>query len=334
MNEFNKSRDERLSINFYLLRSVAILSVAFAHCVYSNTEYQRITSFVGLFGVPIFLVLSGYYFNAEGSISLFIKKKLKVIIPWIVWGILTYSFMAVRSKGFSIYNLFLWIVGYKTWLYYIPVLIITQCIFWKFYKSNIFSIIMVITTIISIVVTYALEPNIGITNYQNPLNWVGFFASGRLVQNNKERIYSIISKSKGLLWMSYLTLSVVFIPIYYFSTIEISYFNIYSFLIETLGSIGLVSICFILAQSSNRRIQDNHIMKIGKNTLIIYFLHMQFGIGIAELFTNLLGENPLVIIIQPVLAVLISYMISKLIILILGLIKLKNYLWILGIKDI
>lgn len=61
----------------YRLRGIAIMTVIAAHCIYKNESLQVLTDIIGTIGVPIFLVLNGFFINMNQDVGDFIKNKTK-----------------------------------------------------------------------------------------------------------------------------------------------------------------------------------------------------------------------------------------------------------------
>lgn len=76
-----------ISESLFVMKAFAIISVIAAHCVYTDMYAQRLTSLIGTIGVPVFLIVSGYYFNKEEQWNVLAKKKMKrIVVPWIFMG--------------------------------------------------------------------------------------------------------------------------------------------------------------------------------------------------------------------------------------------------------
>ena len=121
-----------LSKTLYVLRALAIICVAAAHCEsFRYAPAETVRGLLGTMGVPCFLICSGYFFDPAQEAKVFWTKKLKsIVIPWIVWGILTFAIMVVMGgRTLNAVEAIRWIIGYKTWLYFVPVLLCCFAIF-------------------------------------------------------------------------------------------------------------------------------------------------------------------------------------------------------------
>lgn len=332
---FIENKDVQLSASMYELRFLAIVSVVFAHCEYANENKQFLTSIIGLVGVPLFLFISGYYYNDSPCFIKFIKRKIKtIIIPWILWGVITYLSVSIRSGSTSLVNLILWILGYKTWLYYIPVLLVIFCLFWK-RKSISFLLFMVIVNILSILFTDLFDPNLIITYYQNPLNFVGFFAIGVLIKEKLSVLEEFYRKKnkKAYAYTLISFLIIGFILYYHFCEVP-TYFKISSYFFEVFVIIVLFLILYLLKNCKKDDIIHRIFISVGKNTYIIYFIHMQIGIGVSEIvcLKAHLMDTIIVVFVEPIIAILVSFSICLILRFMARIVKMDRFLWILGIK--
>lgn len=304
MNQLNCYRINReQSSELYCLRGIAMYFVVCAHCTYEFSSMQYITSILGLIGVPILFALSGFFVDVQSTRRRFWEKKLfTIIIPWILWGIITYIIHSLSDKTFSIIELLNWIMGFNTWLYFVPVLIMLLAIFRLIANHDCLIVLGIVLSITSNILT--INKTICfkfITPYQNPFNWMLFFAIGVLI------------KRKGLL-DCLLQRSSIFIPVIIVSLgMVIIYlkFNSIPYYWTNL-SIPFELACVIIALYSTKVLRYiTLLIDVGKKSYPIYFLHMQIGtnfiIRIKALF-NLNIELPIIAFIQPGIVLLFTYL--------------------------
>lgn len=237
----------------YILKGYAIVSVICAHCFYRNPILQNMTSICGLLGVPIFLICAGLLLDTDKTITELLKGKiLSVILPWIFYGIITY-FISTKFKGVDFTNMVLWIFGYKTWLYYVPVYLVC-IILVHFFKNNALLVISIIVCIISNILT-----NIGVLNfdvitpYQNPINWIGFISIGVYLRRNNFLMYGIRNCSldkKIVLSFSFIIIQIIGYFILLDHGFVINYWNLYSILFEITGFYFLYLLSYKMINSS------------------------------------------------------------------------------------
>ena len=240
---------KRINSIFSISRVFAILSVISAHVGFDEPIYcRKLMSTLGSIGVIIFFILAGYFFRTEKYNDLFemLKDKAKKVgIPWGIMGTIAFMANAISNASLRITDLVLWLIGYKTYLYYIPILFICYI---AFYKRNYTSILVsMILTIISIYATAIgllqnVIINMHMTNYLNVFNWVGFFALGSYLQTvNCEKLYRFIRSS--MFW-SFPLFIVVFAMII-FTEVNVGYFSYIGIpfeLLATLACFGLSSV--------------------------------------------------------------------------------------------
>ena len=309
---------------FYRLRGCAILSVAYAHSFsLSDVVLRQVASLIGIIGVPLFLIASGYYFK-EQPLKEFLRSKLiNIIIPWFIWGSVAYFISNVADREtIHFWKHVSYLIGYGTWLYYVPIYLIITFIF-NFINSRPYLILFLLISFFSCTLTFSSLHNIEIiTPYQNPLNWVGFFALGVLL---KEKSFEKWSKNSiGVI----LIVGILFILLGYltiFFGLKVCYWNPLCFIFELLGFILVSNLCI--------RLNDGRFLStLGKYSYLIYFLHMQFGVFTANLLLSF-AELPeiLLFFIKPLLVIMITAVYVKLIILTVNLGGVQKFSRYLGI---
>lgn len=315
----------------YYLRGLAVFSVVAAHCTYEpNFPFlQKTTSILGLIGVPILFFLSGYFFNYGIPKRKFWKKKLRtVIIPWLTWGGLTYLIHIIGGDNFSIAEFVNWIIGHYTWLYYVPTLLLLYLFFDILGVTKTTLIISILISVISnIASVLSLIGDGYITLYQNPLNWLLFFAVGML---HRQGTFCRINK-----WEYSLLSLIVFGGLF-----ECFYiFDITPFYWEIISIPFELSAIVLLYNFSNLLIAKKVTITIGKYSFFIYFVHMQIGLTITNMLINRLPFEIeqlgiAAVIIKPVFAVFVSAMIAYAVNIILIRLGLENCTDYLGLPII
>ena len=117
------------SVMFTVARVFALISIVAAHIGFTEgTSYllNKSYSVIASIGVIAFLFMSAYYYNPKKSGALLsgvLKKKIITIgIPWLFLGTLTYLYNAILSGNLNAIEWVKWILGYKTYLYFLTVL--------------------------------------------------------------------------------------------------------------------------------------------------------------------------------------------------------------------
>ncbi|MCI6850535.1 MAG: acyltransferase [Clostridiales bacterium] len=293
-----------LSNTFYAYKAMAILFVVMMHCIYSTRPVSRVAGAFGILGVPIFFFTSGFFFDRREATKVFWKKKMRsIVIPWLLYGTLLYLFACALNNFSKVEIPFLkWIIGNGSWLYYVPVLI--QCfILFRICDNKWFDMVVFLLFILSNVlcVLDIIDHLPWYTKYQMVFNWCGFFQLGMIARKNILAVMTLLNRKPvkaaivGLWILS---------AIYYFTTDFVGYWSPVALVHELLGIVAF----FVIADTCLKK--ANLLVDIGKNTYVIFFLHMQFGIPtVRRIFTPLgLMENEWVrLLLQPASIVLSVY---------------------------
>lgn len=101
------------TLYFDILNIIACIAVCFLHCngavhSFSNTRLWKeclIIEVLFYFAVPIFIMLSGAtllkYRERYTTKEYFIKRAKKILIPWIIWSLITYI---LHNKNLNLLN--------------------------------------------------------------------------------------------------------------------------------------------------------------------------------------------------------------------------------------
>ena len=187
------------NIEIYIIKSMAIISVVSAHC-YALPVGQNgfpwycalLLRNFGTVGVVCFFIIAGYLYHPEKYTAkqLIIKKGKTIVIPWFVAGL-----CSVILRNYRVSVAIPFIFGYRSMLYYLPMLMICFLVFYlPLMRKRIVCIAMILVTFVSTVWFHdlffqvLLNP-LGIDpeewrGYLNPLNWLGYFALGMLAQTD------------------------------------------------------------------------------------------------------------------------------------------------------
>ena len=277
---------------FFSLRGIAIISVAFAHSLsFPDGLYQRIGAAIGILGVPIFLFCSGYYHKQLSWNELNRKLTAGIIIPWLIWG--TFAFFISYILGAVSCNLqsfFAFIVGHKTWLYYIPVYLIIRIIFiiGNVCRRPVFLSAAIAISIVSGLVSFAPPREIAfglnwLTPWQNPLNWAGFFSLGIIFKQ-----YDLLGKIKNLKLIGGITIFVIFILsllTLIFTDLKINYWNPYGIILN-YASIAIIPFMIFIHKIGV-------LVTLGRYSYLIYLLHIQIGIALTNIIYRIISPSDL-----------------------------------------
>lgn len=260
--------------NIDAMRAVLLLSIVSAHSSVARTEINgavaigiwRVWQVWACIGVPGFLILSGYLFKGkQESFTVMLRKKAtSVMIPWIVCG--TFIFFVSNYPTFGIGKMFQFLVGYYSYLYYIPVLLVCFLLFYFMADKSVFLILCIVVNISSLYVTQCGIYHAMFTNYLNILNWIGYFAVGCLLKK-----YDVLIKLKyqrmAVRWLViFFPLGLIFLAA--MNGME-SYFYWFAFIVGTGSAIGIYCLCGIDVVK-----KLPYIATVGRWAFTIYLLHM------------------------------------------------------------
>lgn len=305
---------KKLNIAFSIARVFAIISVIAAHITFSEPHWvYKMINAIGSIGVVVFIILSGYFYKPEKYDNIFglIKDKFKsIVIPWVLMGSLAFLSGAIVTNSFSIKRWVTYILGYNSFLYYLPMLFLCYLIFFK--QSKLIMLLSGILTVASVYCTaFGFIDNIiktiYITNYLNILNWVGYFALGCVLRKvNKDKLYNFIKKSVF-----------VFLPAAIIIYVLICVFDIKTGYFSFIGMPYQIISAFAIFSVSLWNVFDKKIMHIISNmTFTVYLVHIPL-IGLLDVVfeMNILTKllSPVFILAVTVFCLYIGYLIAKLI---------------------
>lgn len=278
----------------YILKAIAIICVIFAHCgnriSFCETDeiMDSIRHNIGTVGVPLFFLISGYLYNNNKHIGLFLKGKLPLVYSWLFWGTIVWLYEVLR-KGFGYANLGKWLLGLGTYLWFMP----TIFIFWIGFlgvkktcgKAMVLALAVLLHTVIYEIPVLAFLNTVPIMN--NVFCHMLFFAIGMVLKEWKKREFPVWAQLA-------LALIMIVIPLY-ISEWRIQYHSV----LFPLYAIGCSIICFCMAKQIQGRWGSNYMVWIGKHSFLIYMIHMP----VAGLVSNLFSRSAItlkLVLLQPV----------------------------------
>lgn len=173
---------EKQSNSFWAIKAFAIFTVFFAHMP-GHSSNAEVFDRIGLIGVPLFMLCAGFFYkkDPETGLGTFLNKKFKsLIIPWLVWGTITYCIHILKGIDVGIVHYLKWILGIGTWLYFVPVLLCCQ-ILSRYLNNFVLLVLGLVSMFLS--VYHVIPYNELFTPYVNPFNFVGYFAIGSLMRS-------------------------------------------------------------------------------------------------------------------------------------------------------
>lgn len=315
----------------YVMKAFAILFVVFAHCVYRETPMvQKITELLGIIAVPIFLMISGIFFKAEEPGRSFWKKKFKgLVVPWLLWGVVTYFIAVVLGRPCGLLEMLRWCIGHGTWLYYVTILLFYYVAFraikWRGTPYVMIAIWMV-SNVLDVFGLNLISNAIG--EHLNAFSRIGFFAIGVLL-----RRFGILKWQPPRLWAK-----IVFPVTAVGAGVLVVAFDETPVEVYLLRLLFVALACVSLFICSQGLSDCRLLQNVGQQTYLIYFLHMQLGIGLARkliaLFSLPTIANWGILVVQPVLVVSLVYIGIVVLDLILTKLRLEKYEWIIGMRHL
>ena len=306
----NISNEQLISNMVHIARIIAIIAVVSAHI--NLSEYPRIDCLygnIGICGVAVFLIISGYYYKKYSFKEFFSKKIKRIVIPWIFVGSIVFLFTAIINKTpLSLETLLCWLFGYKTYLYYVVIQMLCYCVFYL--SCPLFDTFAVVSTIVSLTLTQKglLESTLihmGLTNYLNLFNWIGFFAIGRIISRVKaESIIAILKKTK--LYVLTIWIFVLFSLVYF--KVTLTYFSLFG------AVFSLLSAWMIFSITTTSILQAIPFKYLSCMTYSIYLLHMMF-VGIVEklcfVYITSASVTNIAVVCVTAIALIIGYFVTR-----------------------
>lgn len=301
-------RGKKISRCVWCAKAVAILTVIIAHSDFQNVRpswlvilFQRI----GSMGVPVFLLLSAYYYRPTKYASLqeLLNSRKTTFFPWIILAGACYLWSYLRmGKEINVQSCLQFVLGYNSLFYFLSVLILLQVLFYFFRYVSIrkmAGICIVLSIISTELAAFGITDDIiskaGLTNYLNIFNWVGFFSIGLYLQTKEDSwIIGYIKKYFGwaiLIWGTLFALSG------YVEHGQYGYFSILGIFMESASAILILRFAWSICRY-------DWIVQLGKYSFAIYLVH----INIVPIVNKFLGGNAFGEIASPFCTYIISFL--------------------------
>ena len=244
MNYFDRLIQSRF---FYMFRGIAIISVAYAHSLSLSDEIlQRVGAAIGILGVPIFLFCSGFYFKRQKWRELLTKLLAGIVSPWLLWGTVAFVIsVALGAASNNLISFLAFLFGHGTWLYYIPVYLTIRILF-NISDNPYFIAASIIVSLASNVISFIPPPSSGlapiITLWQNPLNWMEFFAMGILF--NRLGLLEKVINGKFRIKFILVVITVLIAGLLVWVPLKINYWNPLAIVLEFVSIVSIPIITF------------------------------------------------------------------------------------------
>lgn len=270
----------------YVLKAFAILSVVSAHVApvpdtvgQCNQIVSWLLNAYGTAGVPVFYIISGYLFyrNKKGIQEFWRTKFSFIIVPWSFCGTLLWLYVVLRKGGISIDSWWNFLLGVKTSLYYLTVLMVLYILYFKWKNKMTFVSLTMLLSVVSIVSTgwgtgLAFINEWVPTFYLNPLNWMLYFGVGLMIGHFGwlEQVARVCGKFRVLVLAAY----VGTLMIHYKHGISWGYCSKWALINLWLQAALIFGMSWTCLQMTKCRILE----LTGKYSFSIYLLH-QLGAG-------------------------------------------------------
>lgn len=318
--------DQSISRMFTVAKVVALLTVISAHITIRTSDLVAdFYSAIGSIGVVLFFIASGYYYKHTDFRTLVKKKTISIIIPWIVLGTAVWLVNSLlNGSGFSFSSLLLWLIGYKTYLYYVVVLLICYLLL-IVNTASLYFAIAINTVSLALTAFGVMNPLIEalhITNYLNVANWIGFFALGMLFQKADHAKWYYFIVSTRLLWP---VISVIATGIITVTGYKIGYFSLFGWVYELVSVLSILGIC------TYEFAYNKFTVSISNMSYAVYLLHLMFTGVLAKVY----GVNTVFSLFANIIVLLFTWLVLLLGKFIAGKIKLKKvYAFCVGLREI
>lgn len=311
----------------YIIKAFAIFSVVCAHVTQINLSnelfknFSLILSNIGSLGVGIFYIFAGYFFSEnKKSFYLFMKRKVnKILVPWIFTGTLVYLYVTIRKGNINLYSWALWIIGYKTYLYFLSNLYFFYIYFFIFKISKLNILIAIFLGILSINMSAYNYLNL-FNFYLNPFNFIIYFSIGIYIKRNIkiENLKYLTNKYKLLTIILYIIISIIS------QKFDLSggYFGKLTLILQLLSFFSILGFCQVKA------FNNNYIIDLGKKSFTIYLIHMPIAGVIVYLFNKIIFLQYLILL-RPFIVLFLTKLVIDIYIKILQKVNLKNRFGIL-----
>lgn len=313
----------------YVIKFFAILSVVFAHCSYHNTPVAHsISGLIGGLGVPIFLISSGIFFNGTEDAKKFWMKKLKgIIVPWLIFGVLTYILAVILGSPFGVVDMLRWIIGHGSWMYFVTILLFYYAFFRAIRWEGIHYVAIALWILSNVLDVFGVNPISNLVGqYLNPFSRIGYFSIGVMAKK-----VGVLEFKMPKLWIklvaSFVTLGLGV------ASICLGKIAFAAYLTEMIFTLCAATTLFFWSQSLS---ECKLLQNVGKQTYLIYFLHMQLGIGAVNAVIHALSlpsaADWVLLFVKPVAILSLVYFGIFVLDIIIKKLGMSKFKWIIGMK--
>lgn len=296
-------------IEFDLLKAFAIYFVILGHVLQyvvfkSNFSKDPVWCFIYTFHMPLFIIISGFFFSYKGDINHYMTNKAKqLLFPAMVGCVIAYSFIYLFNILHKDYTSLPPIDVIVSDLWFLKFIFIANIVAVFFKKSNIY-----IKLFIIIYISYFCFSSYG--SYCSFASYIPFFFIGifikYLYEKKKINAYLVFSLSLIVCVLTFLIWNNQYLL--YYSPVDLSLPHIFAYTMRIiLGTSisGLIISSFFLFNKMFDLNKFAFLINTGKRTLLIYVLQF-LVIERLLIFINLAKYLPSNIIILYVISILLS----------------------------
>ena len=228
-------------------------------------------------------MISGMLYHCEPKQRIpFLVKKLKSLgIPWLISASCVYLYVYLRKPPISLSSWFNFIIGNRSYTYYMTMLFTFFVVFsFRVLTKN---AVLLVSIGISLITVFLIPSALFPTPYLNPFNWIGYFALGILIRNNKERLMEHRNHVAHYGWIV-IVAYVVLLTYQVLNENGGSYWQGVNVIVSWCGAACIFEIGFAIKRTSKR--MKSGISFFGRNTYFMYLWHMPIAGIIANLFNR------------------------------------------------
>jgi peptidoglycan/LPS O-acetylase OafA/YrhL len=305
LNTFENSQIEREFI--YIWKAIALLSIISAHVAGISESASVVESFCsrlisswGSYGVPAFLIASGYLYERtlqNHDTKYILQNKFKgLMIPWFFCGTIVWLYVVLRKGNITVSSWLNFISGNNSYLYYMTITIVIYVMYIFLRKRDLYIYLGICLCLINNVVNWETIFSI----YLNVFVWLGWFLIGALIQKKKLKNYiHILANSK---WTLLALFGICYVFYVCLSGAEMSYWHKFYLPVETLCLFTMLFLTYSVMSYSKAKML---FINIGIDSFPLYLLHMP----IAGITANIMNRfsNGIMLLLRPFIVLAVTY---------------------------